>query len=160
MRNYGEELAYWYFRLNGFFVLTDYILHSNANLRKNFVDEESNYTTDMDILAVRFPGVYEVIGGENKDWDEDLKKIISFENKITGVICEVKTGNIGDRKKVFSSNKIECAIDRLGFYNKNENKKNKEIKQIMLNNKLYEDNNYAIIKILIISNKINNKQRL
>ena len=43
--NYGEEISYWYFRLNGFFPLVNFVVHRT---------EETRYSTDIDLLAVRF----------------------------------------------------------------------------------------------------------
>ncbi len=34
MRNYAEKLAYWYFRLNGFFVLENYVLEKRRDKNK------------------------------------------------------------------------------------------------------------------------------
>jgi hypothetical protein len=80
--NYGEELGYWYLRLNGFFPLSNVVLHGGETLR---------YTSDCDLLAVRPPHVYEVVGGQMEDWDPKLYEL--FEGGWTlGVVCEVKTG--------------------------------------------------------------------
>ena len=87
MRNYGEELAYWYFRLNGFFPISDYVLHKWENID----DEQLKYSSDIDILAIRHPYVYEEIGGQKNDWDKELVDKIDILNKTVGVICEVKT---------------------------------------------------------------------
>ncbi len=53
MRNYGEELAYWYLRLNGFFVLDNFVYHRTKHNRDG----------DADLLAIRLPNVKEPIGG-------------------------------------------------------------------------------------------------
>lgn len=78
MRNYGEELAYWYLRLNGFFTINNFVLHHNREGR----------TSDADILAVRFPYVYEEVGGRDEDWDDQLVGRFN-KDKIVGLICEV-----------------------------------------------------------------------
>lgn len=44
--NYGEELTYWYLRLNGFFPISRYMIHRT---------EEGRHPSDRDLLAVRFP---------------------------------------------------------------------------------------------------------
>lgn len=56
-RNFGEELVYWYLRLNGFFIINNFVLHHDTASR----------TSDADLLAVRFPYVYEDIGGREED---------------------------------------------------------------------------------------------
>jgi len=54
-----QELAYWYFRLNGFFTMNNFILHS---------DRKGPQKTDCDILGVRFP--YRAEFSEQNDFDE------------------------------------------------------------------------------------------
>lgn len=39
MRNYAEKLAYWYFRLNGFFVLENYVLEKRRDKNKRRWDD-------------------------------------------------------------------------------------------------------------------------
>jgi len=58
--NYGETLAYWYLRLNGFFPLKNFVMH---------MPEERTQHSDCDLLAVRFPLVSEDVGGGPDDWD-------------------------------------------------------------------------------------------
>jgi hypothetical protein len=58
--NFGEELTYWYIRLNGFFPLSDFVLHRGEGIRS---------PADCDFLAIRFRGVYEEVGGQASDWD-------------------------------------------------------------------------------------------
>src|SRR5208283_1256962 len=80
--NYGEEIAYWYLRLNGFFPITNFVIHRS---------ERIPHTSDCDVLAVRMPDVYEEIGGKPEDWDQDFAMELGFD-RVLGVICEVKTG--------------------------------------------------------------------
>lgn len=42
----SEQLAYWYLRLNGFFTITNFIIHP---------DQGNKQETDVDVLGVRFP---------------------------------------------------------------------------------------------------------
>lgn len=44
----SEKLAYWYFRLNGFMTMENFILHSDSRTRPS-------QRTDADIYGVRFP---------------------------------------------------------------------------------------------------------
>jgi hypothetical protein len=41
--NYAEERAYWYLRLNGFLLLTDYVVHKSPNesFYKNPIENKS-----------------------------------------------------------------------------------------------------------------------
>jgi hypothetical protein len=101
--NYGEELAYWYLRFNGFFPLTNFVLHRDAN---------NPDPSDCDLLAIRNPFVYEEVGGQEHDWDPRLKDLLNWNNKTVGLICEVKTGVIGE---ILPTNNIDRAVKRLGL---------------------------------------------
>jgi hypothetical protein len=79
--NYGEELAYWYLRLNGFFTINNLVLHHNSEGR----------TSDADILAERFPYVHEEVGGGEGDWDDSLLR--NFNDNKT--IAFVEPENVG-----------------------------------------------------------------
>jgi len=102
--NYGEELAYWYLRLNGFFPLSNFVVHKSSHV---------TYTSDCDLVAVRHPNVYEEIGGKDDDWDDVLCSRLDF-NRTIGLICEVKTGGY-DRTKLFKTANVRYAIGRLGI---------------------------------------------
>lgn len=102
--NYGEEIAYWYLRLNGFFPLTNFVIHRSSKIA---------YTSDCDVLAVRLPFVYEEIGGNPDDWDDDLADELGFDHFI-GVICEVKTGAY-NLDELFRPEYVKYSIGRLGF---------------------------------------------
>lgn len=80
--NYGEEIAYWYLRLNGFFPITNFVIHRSQDIE---------HRSDIDVLAVRLPYVYEEVGGNPDDWDVSLINQLDFNHGL-GVICEVKTG--------------------------------------------------------------------
>jgi hypothetical protein len=102
--NYGEDLAYWYFRLNGFFPITDFVIHREGDIL---------YPSDSDILAIRLPHAYEDIGGKYDDYDDRLFGQID-KNRIIGLMCEVKTGDY-DRSRLFPDNNVRCSFKRLGL---------------------------------------------
>ena len=102
--NYGEEYALWYLRLNGFFPISNFVIHGNSEIQ---------HSSDCDILAVRFPYVYEEIGGQEDDWDDVLKNKLDF-SKIIGIICEVKTGKF-QKDTLFRKKYVQYSIGRLGF---------------------------------------------
>lgn len=109
MRNYGESLAFWYLRLNGFFPLTDFVLHG---------DPAGKGTSDWDVLAIRFPHVYEKVGGNMADWDRDfLGKIDPTFQKTIGVLVEVKTGKTGLQQvsPCFQKPRLIRGIERMGL---------------------------------------------
>lgn len=102
--NYGEEYALWYLRLNGFFPISNFVIHKS---------HEINYSSDCDVLAIRLPHVFEDIGGQEGDWDDFLRDTFDLRKAI-GIICEVKTGNY-DKEKLFRKNNVRYCIGRLGF---------------------------------------------
>ncbi len=112
MRNYGEELAYWYLRLNGFFPLADFVVHDHLRSRRG--DPYRTYTGDCDLLAVRPPHVSEEVGGQEDDWDPVLFSRLDLSCTL-GLVCEVKTGRFAD-VDILSGEKVEYAVRRLGFF--------------------------------------------
>lgn len=107
MRNYGEELAFWYFRLNGFIPMTDLVLHH----------KRPQFSSDCDLLAVRFPQPYEEIGGQTSDWDSNLlHKLGQKDNTTLITFVQVKTAdedNPGSISEYFS-NHLEYLLGRVG----------------------------------------------
>lgn len=137
MANYGEELAYWYLRLNGFFPITNFVIHKSSN---------TEYPSDCDILAIRTPNVYEEIGGRPQDWDSKLSDSLGFNKYIIGIICEVKTGGNGD---IFKQENIWYAVDRLGFF-PYDSEKNSNAKSALRESPICTiDEQYLIAKLLI-----------
>ena len=110
--NYGETLAYWYLRLNGFIPMRNFVLHPLSKAK-------NRHAADSDLLAVRFPHVFEEIGGQPNDWDHTLKDWGFLpENEIIGLIVEVKTGKEvreADVVKAFSEERNRQAIRRIGM---------------------------------------------
>lgn len=74
-----ERLAYWYFRLNGFLTIENFIVHP---------DEGRDQRTDADLLAIRFKHRKEnIVSPMQDDWR--VAECVSFSNII---IAEIKTG--------------------------------------------------------------------
>ncbi len=44
-----EKIAYWFFRLNGFLTIENFVVHPEL------ISDGTSQRTDADILAVRFP---------------------------------------------------------------------------------------------------------
>ena len=75
----AEKLAYWYFRLNGFLTIPNFVVHD---------EWEEQQRTEVDILGVRFPYRAELLVNSMCD-DEVLTKI---KDKPYIIIAEVKKG--------------------------------------------------------------------
>ena len=95
--NYGETNAYWYLRLNGFFLIENFVVHRT---------EEIAHSSDIDLMGVRLPYVFEEVGGQANDWDESLIEELNPQI-MTGVICEVKTGGY-EEKDLFRKKYLSC----------------------------------------------------
>jgi hypothetical protein len=140
MRNYAEELTYWYLRLNGFFLLTDFVLHRRR----------PEYSGDCDILAVRPPNVHEDVGGRWNDWDKNMRQFFS-PTVTVGVICEVKAGNFTPAN-LFSQNNVEYAFKRLGFIPAIDVP---PVVEAFQNSKCHDIGTYKIIKLLVSNRTVN-----
>jgi len=134
-QNYGEAIAYWYLRLNGFFIITDFTLHRPEDYR----------TSDADLLGIRLPHTTEIIDGNDVVYCENLISHIDL-SKQCGVICEVKTGKLSGEVKdnLFRTPYVDYSINRMGFL-----KDNSQIKKTLGIESVYTDNNIVIIKLLI-----------
>ncbi|HHY95179.1 MAG TPA: hypothetical protein GX513_09250 [Firmicutes bacterium] len=114
--NYGEILAYWYLRFNGFIPMLDFVLHRAAS------DER---TSDVDLLAVRLPGVVEAIGGSSEDWDDWFRVCagVDIAKTSVAVIGEAKTGRRVQARHIepcFTRDRIALALQRLGLLEPHE----------------------------------------
>lgn len=110
--NFGETLTYWYLRLNGFFPLSNFVLHRR--------DIEGRPSADTDLLAVRFPHVFEEIGGQQDDWDN--QQFASWGLQLDGplaLIVEVKTGEAYGPIRAWRPERLRAAIQRLGIFEAN-----------------------------------------
>src|SRR5262245_2650360 len=90
--NYAETLAYWYFRLNGFFLIQNFVLHRGVEA------EKIHRTADTDMLGVRPPHVSEDINGKSVRCDSWLEDVLNGLDRPTtiGVVVEVKSGEAGN----------------------------------------------------------------
>jgi hypothetical protein len=77
-----EKVAYWYFRLNGFFQIENFIIHPTRR---------GGQRTDADLLAVRFPFRAERLFDDPQDtMADDVQRLALSRDQIDVVIAEVK----------------------------------------------------------------------
>lgn len=81
--NRAAEVAGFFLRLNGFFLISDFVIHHDS--------KSEFFRTDADFVGVRFSGSVEKIGGrkladfsEFSDWSREKVALV--------VLCEVKAG--------------------------------------------------------------------
>lgn len=107
--NFGESLAYWYFRLNGFLPLANFVLHRPDALHA--------HNADADLLAVRFPHVYEKVGGQADDWDSERFRRWGLDlARTVCLVVEVKTGRYDEAtiNRAFDPGRVLYALRRIG----------------------------------------------
>lgn len=80
---YSERVAYWYFRLNGFFQIESFVVHP---------ERSGSQRTDADLLAVRFPFRAERLFDNPADIMADDVELLALSRALIDiVIAEVKT---------------------------------------------------------------------
>jgi hypothetical protein len=78
-----EKVAYWYFRLNGFLQIENFVVHP---------ERRGGQRTDADLLAVRFPFRAERLFDNPDDiMADDVQRLALSGNLIDIVVAEVKT---------------------------------------------------------------------
>jgi hypothetical protein len=78
-----EKVAYWYFRLNGFLQIENFVVHPTRH---------GGQRTDADLIAVRFPFRAERMFDDPSDiMVDDIKRLALSSDLIDIVIAEVKT---------------------------------------------------------------------
>jgi hypothetical protein len=123
LANCFEHLVQWYLRLNGYFLVGDFVVHDPmgepSGARSRGPIEEA---TDVDILAVRLPNAQEQVLGQALPLDESLIDE-SCHERIDCLIAEVKGEAEGDLNRVWhpdankaarSQRAIETVVRRLG----------------------------------------------
>ncbi len=75
-----ERLAYWYFRLNGFTTIENFVVHHERG---------TSVRTDVDILATRFK--YRCENVENPMQDDE--RVVRCDTLVNVILAEVKRGD-------------------------------------------------------------------
>ncbi len=105
--NYAEEITYWFYRLNGYFIIRNFVIH---NIPGNRITSGS----DVDLLAIRFPYVREEVGGQEDDWHPTITNFIN-DNAISALIVEVKSGR-NNPDDLFLREDIQYVLPRFGCF--------------------------------------------
>jgi len=80
-----EKVAFWYFRLNGFFQIENFVIHP---------ERRGSQRTDADLLAVRFPHRAErLFDNPNDIMADDEHRLALSQDLIDVLIAEVKTND-------------------------------------------------------------------
>ncbi|WP_425147174.1 hypothetical protein [Deinococcus sp.] len=108
MANYAEKVAYWYFRLNGFFPLANYVLHA----------KNGRGSADTDLIAIRMPFATEKVGSSDAIDNNEFSDQGIVISKTCAIICEVKSGrkvSLSDIKSIKNTERLKDAVGRIGF---------------------------------------------
>lgn len=128
-----EKLAYWYFRLNGFLTIENFVVHPNSG---------SAQRTEIDIIAARFPYRKELPKNENPMQDDE--RLMLKPDKIRVVFAEVKKATICRINPAWTSperGNMQQILSALGPFD------HKTL--IPVSNKLYEHGYYEDDNFLI-----------
>jgi len=126
----SEKLAYWYFRLNGFLTIENFVVHP---------DRGTQQCTDIDLLAVRFPHRAELLEVPM----EDDKRLILEPQKIRIILAEVKIGRIELNKAWTNPSRknIQRMLRAVGAI---EQERVEDVSDEIYTNRWYEEPNYVI----------------
>ncbi len=78
----SEKVAYWYFRLNGYLQIENFVIHPGGR---------GGQRTDGDLLGVRFPNRREFLLDHRKPMQDDSENLRFEQKLIDVVIVEIKT---------------------------------------------------------------------
>ena len=136
----AEQVANWYFRLNGFLSIPGFIIHPD---RQRLFPR-----TEADLIAVRFPYSAEKIADRDME-DDPLIINLAKPPQILFILVEVKSGtcNINGPWSRREEGNMQRVIRRLGFA-----KDNDEINSIaddMYSHLRWENNNYVLQYIAV-----------
>lgn len=144
--NRAEDVATWYFRLNGFFIIPSYIIHKDRRAETP--------RTEADIIGVRFRHSVEYIG--NRVLKDD--PVILNSGKVNGVmknlfaLVEVKAGicAINGPWSNPAEKNINRALGRTGIFEKSQIE---SVSDTLYNNYRWEDAQ-NVIQYFCIGNEI------
>lgn len=97
------DVTSWYFRLNGFFTITDFVLHSS-------IRSEPGQRTDADLVGIRFPDRRELDFKDDKHF-ADLKIPVLAIVEVTKGVCKIN----GPWSKKEKKN-INYLLESLGLF--------------------------------------------
>ncbi|QSQ07947.1 hypothetical protein H0A61_00266 [Koleobacter methoxysyntrophicus] len=149
MNNFAEELTYWYLRFNGFFLLSNFVLHCLGH-------ENQRGTADFDLLAIRFPYVYEKVGGQTKDWDKERFSSwgLNIDENSLAFMVEVKSGRSvrkNEIERAFTSERLEKALYRFGIFTREEVLR---VAKELESQKYIEESSWVIAKLAVTEKEI------
>jgi hypothetical protein len=146
--NYAEQLSRIYLRLNGFFLMENFVQHGVDHL------DHGQNTADVDIVAIRMPHSLELIDSqplEQDPWFQDIGLSLT-ESKI-GLIVEVKSGSFShSHVKAFMPERLSYSLRMMGFLRRED--EINEVVQVLETRPIYSIEDITFANILISENKV------
>lgn len=137
MVNFGERIAYWYLRLQGFLLVEDFVLHRG---------EEIDRTADCDLVGVRFRHSVERIDGIALKPHPPFISSLSASEKHVAVIVQVKTGRKNEPGRAFEPERLKYALQFVGAFP--EEDLDAIVKQLHTKPVVYAVNDWVVAKVL------------
>jgi hypothetical protein len=141
MPSKSEQLAYWFFRLNGFLTIPNFVVHLEAQMH----EKGFRQGTDVDVLGVRFPFRAEL----RKDPKGPMKDYEEFNtNKTLLILAEVKKGSGNFNKSWCKEEIIESILDAVGLMKEMEMEELK-VSETLTDKGKFENDNICIRLCLV-----------
>lgn len=125
-----DDVASWYFRLNGFFTITDFVLHSSNR-------KQPSQRTDADLIGIRFPFREELDLSDDQHFGSLAVPMLAIVELTKGP-CKIN----GPWSKKENEN-IDYLLKALGLFKPKEIRK---IAQSLYNDCLYQ-NEFATVQM-------------
>ena len=144
-----EEVASWYFRLNGFLSIPGFIVHPDVVRR--------NPMTEADLIAVRFPYSTEIIADRRMEDDPRLTALATG-SQVLFLLVEVKTDlcNINGPWSNKEAGNMQRVIRRLGFA---EEEAVEGISSVMYQDLRWENDTHVLQYVTVGSRLNDGRQR-
>jgi hypothetical protein len=144
----AENLANWYFRMNGFLSIPGFIVHLDRRQAHAPADGYPRHArTEADFMGVRFPYSREKVGGHLMEGDAELTKLAT-PSKTLFILVEVKASQCrmnGPWTNRDAKN-MQRVIRRLGFA---EERKIEDIAIAMYDKARWEDGDFVLQYICV-----------
>lgn len=137
--NRDESLAFWYLRLNGFFLIPHFVVHTEP-------------PSEIDFLGLRPPRVAEDVGGRPEDWDPAFIDEEDREHFLF-VLCEVKGGRSYNVETVFRAREIQYALPRYGMLDEEE--RERAMADLRREERSYPRDDLQVRKLLVAHQEVN-----
>ncbi|HEY9650627.1 MAG TPA: hypothetical protein V6C95_08185 [Coleofasciculaceae cyanobacterium] len=145
----AEQVASWYFRLNGFLSIPGFVVHPDR--------QRAGARTEADLIVVRFAYSFEEIAGCKLKDDSRLTQLTAPSQKLF-ILVEIKTGtcNINGPWTDSRRENMQRVIRRLGFVSKSSSVEN-------IAKKMYQELRWegqrSVMQYIAVGERVNSSLR-